>query len=227
MKTLVAGITEHEVTTAFVSSIMKMQQIMTTRPGISVGFEFFASVNKALTHFDKAKEFDALVLVDGNMSVDHDFLLNEDADRDFVVASYAIRTLDWDRAREKLVDPECTEPPEYTATTYNFDTATGHGDTLTSSAMYIKNPTILQAKVCRLTRRVLDTIVEKHADVVRSDDGTIVAHAPAILDGRALDADQALLTLWGGDVFVDISAKTQNMGALDYTGCVGQRKVLR
>jgi hypothetical protein len=229
-KILVAGITEHEVTTAFVGCIATMQQMLTVRPDVTVGFEFFSDVNKALTHFDRAKDADVLVMIDGSMAVDHAFVLNAATDKDFVVAGYALRTLDWARAERKFADPANTERPEFAAAVYNYDTATGTAGGLVDGAasqLYVKNPSIAQAKVCRITRRVLDAIVKRYGDVVRADDGTIVMHAPAIRHGKALNADQAFVELWGGDVYVDITAKTQNLGAMDFVGCVGQRKVLR
>ena len=221
---LLCGITNADVTIHFTSSILRMQTEMTRTPGVSVSFEFFRSVNDALTHFHKNTRDDVCVVIDGQLSVETGFVLQHDLSKPFVVASYPLRTVDWDRVRAKVTDSE--ESASHVGIKYNYDPAL---TTPEPGGTYVKIPpdAEVQLKIFKITREVLSSIIERHAPEVLGQDGDVVVYSDGIIDGQRVSPDQRFVRLWGNPIYANVSEKPKNVGPYDFTGAVGNQRQLR
>lgn len=215
---LVCGITQADVSMHFTSCILRMQAELARTPHAFVDFEFFRSVNDALTYFQKETRFDVLVVVDGQTSVDAEFLLRHDPTKDFVIASYPLRDIDWGRVKEKMVDNKIGEPITSIGITYNYEPESAAPE---AGGTYVKLPpnADVQLKIFKITRKVLNSILEKHP--------LVILHTDGILDGKPIPADQRFVQLWGECVYADITTKTKNVGPYDFSGIAGNRKKIR
>lgn len=218
---LVCGITASDVAIHFTSSLLRMQSELARSPGASVNFEFFLTVNDALKQFANSPHFDVCVIVDGQMAVDSRFILTHDATKHFVVASYPVRTIDWDRVRAKATE-NSAEAPDHTGITYNYDPAVGIPE---PGGTHLKLParTPVQLKIFKITRHAMDTMLTACPQPAPA----FVMHSAGIEGGVGMTADEWLCDLWGDAIHADIVAKTMNIGPYDFTGTVGLRKQLR
>jgi hypothetical protein len=221
---LVCGITSGDVTIHFTSSILKMQTELMRTPGVNISFEFFGTVDEALTHFHTNTKCDACVIIDEKLSVDPGFIFDNDASKQFTVASYPLRTVDWERVRAKIVDSR--EPAEHVGVTYNYDPTLA---TPEPGGTHVKIPahSDVQLKIFKLTRTGLDSIIARNNDAVRGNDGRLALYSACIIDGKKLSPDQRLVHLWGEPIYADISRRTKNVGPYDFTGTVGNQRQLR
>ena len=221
---ILCGITSADVTIHFTSSILRMQTELMRTPGVNISFEFFGTVDEALTHFHTATQCDACVIIDGKLSVEPGFIFDTDPSKPFTVASYPLRTVDWERVRAKIVDSQ--EPASHVGITYNYDPTLA---TPEPGGTYMKIPAYadVQLKIFKITRTGLDSIIEKHKETVQGDDGRLVLYTAGIIDGKKLSPDQRLVYLWGEPIYADISRKTKNVGPYDFTGTVGNQRQLR
>lgn len=222
---LLCGITSGDVTIHFTSSILRMQTELMRTPGVTVSFEFFNTVNEALTHFHTKTTCTVCVVIDGQLCVDPGFVLEHDPSKPFVVASYPLRTVDWERVKEKIVDS--AEPASHVGVKYNYDPTNAIPE---PGGTYMKLPALsdVQLKIFKITRAALDSIIEKHKDLVQGDDeGNLVIYTDGILDGKKVSPDQRLIHLWGEPLYADILRKTKNVGPYDFSGCVGSQRQLR
>jgi len=219
---LVCGITQSDVAIHFTSSILRMQSELASTPNLKVDFEFFTSVNEALTYFHKQKHFDRCVVIDGQMSVDPGFILHQDLSKDFVIASYPLRTYDWDRIKTKLC--ESNESLSHVGVVYNYDPVTAipqPGGTHVKLAPETRN---IQMKIFHISRVVIDTILQSSNP---HGDSRVPIYNEGVIDGRVCTPDEHFAALWGGPIYADILAKTKNVGPFDFSGVVGNRKQLR
>ena len=107
---LVAGIVDETYTTSvnFATMMIRLQQRLavggdSVRP---VQFEFFISVKHAIDHFKKTTA-SLLVVLDATMSIDPEFILCPH-EHDIVVPAYPMRTLDWTRVANHVLDGGAT-----------------------------------------------------------------------------------------------------------------------
>ena len=224
----VCGITQVDVSVHFTSSLLTMQSKLVQTPGVSVEFEFFTTVNEALTYFHKQGRFDVCVVIDGNMSVDPEFILQHDLTKPLVVASYPMKNIDWERVRSKIT--HATEQLSRVGMTYNYDPETA---TPEPGGVYVKlggegsKMQYPKYKIFKITKAAIDTLIDAHGDAVRDKNGSLLLYSDGILDGVYVSPDDRLTNLWSQPIYADISSKTINMGPFDYTGAVGNRKELR
>lgn len=221
---LLCGISTADVTIHFTSSILRMQTELMRTPGTNISFEFFGTVDEALTHFHTATQCDACVVIDGKLSVEPGFIFDNDASKPFTVASYPLRTVDWERVRAKIVDSQ--EPAAHVGVTYNYDPTLA---TPEPGGTHMKIPANaeVQLKMFKITRHALDSIIDKHKDEVQGEDGRLAIYTAAIVNGKKLSPDQRFVHLWGEPIYADISRKTKNVGPYDFTGAVGNQRQLR
>lgn len=220
---LIAGITEQgDVSIQFTSGIMKIQSQLAKTPDIRLAFEFFTNPNDAASYFLRNKHLDVLVILDTKMSVDPAFLLHHDLSKPFVVPSYPLRNIDWDRVRTHL--PNAPDGTDHLAgVTYNYDLETA---VPIPGMTYVKIKKA-QLRACKFTRAFFDTLQTEHPDIFAEDGSSVALWADAIMDGRRVTADDRVCALWNRDIYADITCQTGNTGLVDYTGCVGTRVSLR
>lgn len=228
---LVCGITQVDVSIHFTSCLLKMQTELVRTPGISVEFEFFTSINEALTYFYEQGRFDVCVVLDGHMAVDSNFILQHDLQKPLVIASYPLKTIDWKRVKSKLTIPAQSEEsshevPSHVGIVYNYDPSEAAPEV---GGVYAKvEPSSnVQFKIFKITKAAIDTMIETHGQKVHGNDGSILLYCDGIEDGSVMSADQRFAYLWGRPLYADIVSKTKNMGPYDFTGAVGNRKQLR
>lgn len=220
---LVCGITQSDVAIHFTSSILRMQSDLAATPNVKVDFEFFRTVNEALTYFHAQKRFDRLVVIDGQMSVDPSFILHQDTSKDFIVPSYPMRTFDWDRIKNKILDTD--EPLSHVGIVYNYDPAKAIPQ---PGGIHVKiSPgSAVQLKIFNISRKVIDDILKVHGDSVCASD-KVAIYNEGVVNGVYCTQDERFATLWNGPIYADIIAKTKNVGPFDFSGVVGNRKQLR
>lgn len=216
---LVCGITQSDVSIHFTSGMLRMQTELSRTPGLMVEFEFFLTINDALAYFESSEKHDLCIIIDAQMSVESGFILKNDPTKDFVVASYPLRQIDWDRLKERIVDG--TEPVSQVGITYNYDPANSVPE---RGGCYVrlKKGTYAQLKIFKITKKAIQKLAETH--------GKLPWYVDGIIDGQRLSPDQRLCQLWeasGETIYADIVHKTINIGPYDYVGCVGTRKQLR
>jgi hypothetical protein len=221
---LLCGISSADVTIHFTSSILRMQTELMRTPGVNVSFEFFRTVDDALTHFHSATTCDACVVIDGQLSVEPGFVLEHDAAKPFTVASYPLRTVDWERIRSKITTS--SEPASHVGIKYNYDPTLA---TPEPGGAHLKIPahSEVQLKIFKITRDALDTIINKHKEEVQGEDGSLAIYTTGIVNGKKLSPDQRFIHLWGDPLYADVSRKTKNVGPYDFTGAVGNHRQLR
>ena len=221
---LVCGITDVDVSIQFTSALIQMQTELVRTSGVAVEFEFFTNVNEALTFFHKQGRFDACVVMDGRMAVDPAFMLRHDATKPLVVASYPLKSIDWDRVRTTIA--HTTETPSHVGMKYNYDPAKAIPEPGCAYVQLEANSKV-QFKIFKITKEAVDSIIETHGDTVLAEDGSLLFYSHAIVDGVMMSPDERFVNLWGRPLYADITSKTQNMGPFDFTGAVGNRKQLR
>ena len=221
---LVCGITSADVTIHFASSIIQMQTELGRTPDVAVTFEFFKTVDEALTHFHRDTQCDVCVVIDGQLGVTHGFILRNDMSKPCVVASYPLRIIDWARVREKLVDSG--EPSSHVGMRYNYDPAQAIPEP-GGKLLRILPGSEVQFKMFKITRDALNSLITRHKDTVQGDSGDLVIFSGGIIDGKKVTADQRFVRLWGESLYADISEMTKNAGPYDFVGAVGNQKQLR
>ena len=221
---LLCGISSGDVTIHFASSILRMQTELVRTQKVNVNFEFFQTVNDALTYFHQKTTCDVCVVIDGQMSVEPGFILQHDMSKPVVVASYPLRMVDWDRVRAKLVDSD--EPPSHVGIRYNYDPAIA---TPEPGGAYLKleQNAEVQLKIFKITRAALDSIIARHGNEVQSAEKELVIYSEGVIDDHKVTADQRFVRLWGEPLYADVTHHTKNVGPFDFTGVVGNQKQLR
>jgi hypothetical protein len=163
-KVLVAGIVGDtaEVSTAFFGGLLRLQQKLAVTKDTSVVFEFFERVPAAIDHF-KASDADRLILIDGLMGIDSDWILKQHP-VDEVVPVYPLRQLNWSavstKRQEGVTDPDRLRRAAYT---YNF----------TATSSDVKNQTYLdakdvQAKIVSLSKQGCASFLDRYDPYTKS-----------------------------------------------------------
>lgn len=186
-----------EVSTSFLSTLLRLQQhLHTVKDNIKVTFEFSQSVRDALIYFESST-VDRLVLIDGLMGIDVEWILKHHTTQPVVVAAYPLREINWERVshlRARGVNHSDTLRRE--SYVYNFDSDTKDCD----SDRYLKVESA-QAKIVSLSKEGIQTFLSQYDPYTKR------------LSSNNLST------------VVDISSKGINSGPFDFVGCVGTRLV--
>jgi len=209
-KILIAGIVSDEYTVSinFTTTLIRLQQRIATQGthACPVTFEFFRHVDDAIMFFERDASLTRLVVLDGGMSCDIDFLLFPHTP-DVVIPAYPIRGVNWSKIADVhgATDTSGTRPTDVdtlrrAGVEYNFvhrPVASGSSGTSASLEMgrYIQaeNP---QAKIMSISRAGIACITSHY-------------------DPKTCNLDTGCT--------IDVTARCVNTGPYDFTGCVGTR----
>ena len=221
MKILICGVsTGGDVTTHFMVSALKLQTELARTPGTTAAFEITDSVEAAIGLFDKNPDFERLVIVDTDSSVDNAFIVQND--HDFIFATVPIPAFDWDRVSRVIA--KTSEPLHTVGNTYNVDP--NACDPVPGGRFLRMRGNFPECMpVFSISRAVIDTIVQVHGDSVRSDDGQLVIFAPGIIDGVRLTSSQRMCVLYGAPVYADIRHATVTSSAIPFGPCDMQARL--
>ena len=215
-KILIAGIVSDEYTVSinFTTTLIRLQQRIATQGthACPVTFEFFRHVDDAVMFFERDASLTRLVVLDGGMSCDIDFILFPHTS-DVVIPAYPIRGVNWSKVAyvHGATDTARTRPTDVdtlrrAGVDYNFvhrpvvSGPTGPtGPTGSSASLemgrYIQaeNP---QAKIMSISRAGVACISSNY-------------------DPKTCKLDTICT--------IDVTARCVNTGPYDFTGCVGTR----
>lgn len=169
-KVLVVGLVGDtaEVSTAFFGGLLRLQQKLAITKDTSVVFEFFENVQAAIEHF-KSTDADRIVLIDGLMGIDSDWILKRH-DIDEVVPAYPLRQIRWDAVSQKrdqgVTDPDILRRASYA---YNFTPTT---DNIRHQS-YLDAKDV-QAKIVSLSRDGCDSFLNRYSPYTKSLPHTVV-----------------------------------------------------
>jgi hypothetical protein len=192
---LVAGIVDETYTTSvnFATMMIRLQQRLavggdSVRP---VQFEFFISVKHAIDHFKKTTA-SRLVVLDATMSIDPEFILCPH-EHDIVVPVYPMRTLDWTRVANHVLDGGATAASaRASGMSYNFSMP-AQSDLI--DGRYLQCDAS-QIRIFSISRDAVDTFIASYNTETSSFDGPVM---------------------------LDIKYSVTTSGAYDFAGCVGNR----
>lgn len=202
-----------DVSIALTVSMLNMQTEL-SQGNATPAIRFFRDVNAAIDFFHATKEFGRLVVVDGQTAAPPAFMLDTSTAADFVVGVYPLEGIDWDRVEKNMA--HTTEDPRNVGHVYNVTPGAHVG----GGGKFVEVHGVKDMRVFRITRRVVDAIMEKHGDQV-------VFFAPGTVDGVRMGPAQRLCALWGERTVADIHNMCKNTVRTEYAGCVGVRAVLR
>ena len=219
-----ASITEGRSTSSISNAISaaKMQMSVLNKP-IQLEFRYEKTLSDAIDHFFNHKGFDALVAVDNFMGYPAEFVIENALnylDKNVITGIYPTPgVVDWERVRSKAADAR--EPNSMKGHVYNIDL---DGATVDDSGEFVVvHDAALSCVVIK--RTAIDEIVAKHPEVVHA--GGVMVHAPSIVDGKKLSADQTFCRLYGKPIYADLARPCSSFGDVSYSGVVALRKQLR
>jgi hypothetical protein len=221
---LFVSVTEGRSTSSISNAIAaaKMQMSVLNKP-IQLEFRFEKTLADAIDHFHANRGFDVLVAIDNFMGYPAEFVIEnsiEHQDKHVISGIYPIPgVVDWERVRAKAADTQ--EPNSSKGHKYNVELA---GADVDESGDFIKTKEAALSCVV-IKRAAIDDIAEKHPELKHP--GGIMAHAPTIVDGRKLTADQAFCHFYGKPIFADLARPCSSFGDVSYCGVVALRNQLR
>jgi len=193
---LVAGIVDETYTTSvnFATMMIRLQQRLATGGDhvCPVQFEFFNSAKHAIEHFKSKTTASRLVVLDATMSIDPEFIFFP-YEHGIVVPAYPMRTLDWTRVANHVLNGDATAASARAAgMTYNFGAG---GQTDLVDGRYLRCDAS-QVRIFSISRDAIDTFIAAY------DPETSSIETP---------------------VMIDIKYNVTTSGAYDFAGCVGNR----
>jgi hypothetical protein len=195
-----------ELSMSFTESMIQLQRRMAVagKNAIPVQIEFFNSVAAALDFFKNSSSHSRLVLLDGDMGCDIEYIL-KDHPYPIVVGCYPMRSINWERISSYITtqrdaghapDPEIVRQE---GCIYNFKEET---DTCVSQTyLPVKEA---QAKVVNIHRHALDDFQAMYTPL-----------------------DRMIHTHESQNIVVDLSTKIRNPGPYDFAGIVGKKLLER
>jgi hypothetical protein len=219
-----ASITEGRSTSSISNAISaaKMQISVLNKP-IQLEFRYERTLSDAIDHFVDNKGFDVLVAVDNFMGYPAEFVIDNALnfnDKHVITGIYPTPgAVDWERIRSKAADTR--EPNSMKGHVYNIDLG---GATVDDSGDFVVVKDAALSCVV-IKRAAIDEIVSKHPGIAHA--GGVMVHAPSIVDGKKLSADQTFCRLYGKPVYADLAHPCSSFGDVSYSGIVALRKQLR
>ena len=221
---LFVSVTEGRSTSSISNAISaaKMQMSVLNKP-IQLEFRYEKTLSDAIDHFHKNRGFDVLVAVDNFMGYPAEFITENSLnhpDKHVISGIYPLPgVVDWERVRAKAADTQ--EPNASKGHAYNVELA---GADVDESGDFIKVKEAALSCVV-IKRAAIDDIAEKHPELKHA--GGIMVHAPTIVDGKKLTADQTFCHVYGKPIFADLARPCSSFGDVQYAGVVALRKQLR
>lgn len=204
MRVLLAVVTSDSCSIGFAVSMMRLQTAIQSAPNVHATLELVPSLHAAIQlaaapPAPGTEPFDTVVAVTSHLSFPASFVLRALAAAPaFITGIYPLPWLDWERVRSKARDTT-GEDLAFRGNVYNVDAAAARH----AGNGYLAVPCAkLGAAV--LKREAIDAL----KDV-------------------AVLTDEALCEAWGKDIYADIDHQCSNFGAVEFTGCVGHRTVIR
>jgi len=210
-----------EVTLSCMSSLLRLHLAVAERRNVSLNIHLLTNLNDALNIGAKESTSDAwIVVVDGAVGFPAEFvidLLNGKAPDDTIVAGvYPTAVVKWDRVERLLKAGTTTERREHMGNVYNVSLSSG-------TQRYVPVSAVKELKVMAMRRAVLDAFPNAGAAY---DDGILFA-TEGVHDGKLENAWQRFVRMAGRTVVADVEAGCTLSAPAAFTGCVGQRRVLR
>lgn len=219
-----ASITDGRSTSSISNAISaaKMQMAVLNKP-IRLEFRYEKTLSDAIDHFYSNPGFDVLVAIDSFLGYPAEFVTEnalDHPDKHVITGIYPIPgVVDWERVRAKAAD--AVEPNSMKGHAYNVDLANATVDD-TGDFVVAKDAGLACVVI---DRAAIDEIVAKHPETKHARG--ILVHAPSIVDGAKLTADQTFCRLWGKPIFADLAHPCSSFGDVSYSGIVALRKQLR
>lgn len=182
-----------EVSTSFLGTILRLQQRLALTADMSIAFEFRHTTKEAVDYFLQSQS-DRLLIVDGLMGLDVDWIVKRHPDdMHEVVAAYPLREIDWTKVssmRERgTTDPDRLRTESYV---YNFTPIAGSTDCERGSYLRVASA---QAKIVSLSREGASRFLDRFCPWTKRLE----------------------------DCIVDVASKGVNSGPYDFSGCIGTR----
>ena len=186
-----------------------------TRRSERFQISFFRDMQQALDAFWAQEQAATLTCVEWSLSFDPALLFRMvECPHDLVVGCYPA-AMDWSKVA--LDDKQALE---HTGNRYSIGPTVGDPQ---DDWQQVEHG---ELGVCRLTRKVLQTIVEHVGPAIKHEGGYVWLNH-GVLDGRLLDPHVNLCKLWGGPVYADLKYPVAKFGSMEFVGSVGQRRRLR
>lgn len=217
------------------TSLLKLQTALMVAPEkIRAHMDFVATLDDALNVLHACKDqVVGGVVVRADVGFDPEFVLRcmrasarGDFARDhgtFIVGSYPLATVDWEAVKAKGSAASCKEPAGFWGNVYNAEPVEGPP----SAAGYIRAAAVKDLGLAWLDTGVLAGIARRHPDIVSADGSRAAFATPGVFGGKVQSAEQRFLSLHDGEMWIDVHALAVGTGAVEFTGCVGARQVLR
>ncbi len=195
---LIAGIVSDEYTVSinFTTTLIRLQQRIASQGAHScpVTFEFFRHVDDAVMFFQKDQTITRLVVLDGGMSCDIDFLLFPHPP-EVVIPAYPVRGVNWSKISSLMETTSTVDVDQVrrAGMEYNF---VPRGSSCALDAGRYVEAECPQAKIISMSRKGAETVASRY-------------------DPKSCKLDTICM--------IDVTAKCVNAGPYDFTGCVGTR----
>lgn len=156
------------VSTSFMGGLLRLQQTLAVTKATSVTFEFCENIKTAIEYF-KSRDMDRLVLIDGLMGVEGDWILKRHP-IDEVVPVYPLREVHWERVSEKrgegVTDADRLRRASYR---YNFTAESNECE----MQAYLKARHV-QAKIVSLSKDGCDSFLKRYCPFTKTLESSTV-----------------------------------------------------
>jgi len=157
-----------EVSTSFMGGLLRLQQQLAVTKNTTVAFEFFENIKSAIEYF-KSRDMDRLVLIDGLMGIEGDWILKHHP-VDEVVPVYPLREVHWDAVTKKR-DKGVTDPQQLRRASYRYNFTADGGECEMQSYLKARN---VQAKIVSLSRDACDSFVTRYCPFTKTLESSTV-----------------------------------------------------
>jgi hypothetical protein len=157
-----------EVSTSFLGGLLRLQQKLAVTKNTSVAFEFCENVKSAIEYF-MSRKMDRLVLIDGLMGVEGDWILKRHP-VDEVVPAYPLREVHWETVSKKR-DEGVTDPDRLRRASYRYNFTVDHHECEMQS--YLKARQV-QAKIVSLSRDACDSFLKRYCPFTKTLESSTV-----------------------------------------------------
>jgi hypothetical protein len=157
-----------EVSTSFLGGLLRLQQKLAVTKATSVTFEFCENVKTAIDYF-KTRDMDRLVIIDGLMGIEGDWILKRHP-LDEVVPAYPLREVHWDVVSKKRNDGE-TDPDRLRRASYRYNFTVDGGECEMQSYLKARH---VQAKIVSLSRDGCDAFLKRYCPFTKTLESSTV-----------------------------------------------------
>lgn len=221
---VIAVVTNNKTEVSLVCGInlLRLQsQLMTMPTPINAEMHFVPTHDDALNALWSRPQAEGVLVVEGNVGLDADFLRAAmESGRPVVVASHPLPVIDWDRVKSMPAGEE----PAHWGNVYNALPREGaqpdqHGHVEVDAASAFG--------AAWIRRDVLVDIAARHPGIMQAGGAGGSFATAGVHDGVRRSEYERFLQLYGGPLWADVQHRASTSGPTEFGGAVAERAILR